>query len=666
MFYNYLKSWNVGELWRVFKGYGTVFDIYMVKKTLRSGQKYGFVRFKNNMDVDFLYKRLCSISFFGKQRLVVFHAHDRKIGDNHISKPKNGNDLQKIRTGISKRDARRYIDALRGMSKVVCEANKNTGGEKEEEESEETTKDYRELVITKDDMVGDVIWRGFIGEVKDAEFIGKLLEFCSMEGIFNVEVKYMGVIEGMMILELEEAVKNVIENTNHEEIRDIVQFNILDPMGKPIEEDEVIVEDTKVEGESLVGDVEPANSGPLDMLDDDEDDEMVEETMEVGGAHDGDGGGEHDRDGNGERVEDHESRLQLSRKSNDENGGMEKNDNDVTFSKGVGNEEEQDLASANLNEKVVDKEFNASRHRKFRNSGPDMDREGIRNLGQKDESGNKSVGPSFMFHRSKVNTQNLENRPKNYCDTPRIVVNYANTLKHDNCNKNNLDFKGADEKQESQHKGSGGDFQCGECSIIGKKIQDVSKMVIRGGVCSFNNMRKIGEQIGVVRDEVDQPPVEIVSLNIRGLERKGKVRWIKDIIRAEKLCVLGLQETKWERFIMVKGSWKGVEGKVVLANIYGFHVTDKKVELWNRISGLMDSVGGGWCLFGDFNDVRESNDRINLDFKVIDVNFFNDFIRKNSMIEIQLGNQRYTRIIDDGLKFSKLDRFFVTSEFMEK
>ncbi|GKD23029.1 hypothetical protein Tco_1224732 [Tanacetum coccineum] len=495
------------------------------------------------MDVDFLYKRLCSISFFGKQRLVVFRAHDRKIGDNHISKPKNGNDPQKMRTGISKRDARRYINALRGMSKVVCEANKNTGGEKEEEESEETTKDYRELVITKDYMVGDVIWRGFIGEVKDAEFIGKLLEFCSMEGIFNVEVKYMGVIEGMMILELEEAVKNVIENTNHEvrrclwkirranalsrslgrltwlsivevliscwkekvfkrisvrwgevremsncnllgsqgEIKDIVQFNILDPMGKPIEEDEVIMEDTKVEGESLMGDVEPANSDPFDMVDDDEDDEMVEETMEVGGDHDGDGGGEHDGDGNGERVEDHESRLQLSRKSNDENGGMEKNENDVTFSKDVGNKEEQDLTSANLNEKVVDKEFNASHHRKFRNSRPDMDREGIRNLGQKDESGNKSVRPSFMFHRSKVNTQNLENRPKNYCNTPRIVVNYANTLKHDNYNKNNLDFKGADEKQESQHKGSGGDFQCGECSIIGKKIQDVSKMVVRGG-----------------------------------------------------------------------------------------------------------------------------------------------------------------------------------------
>nr|GEW70822.1 retrovirus-related Pol polyprotein from transposon TNT 1-94 [Tanacetum cinerariifolium] len=39
---------------------------------------------------------------------------------------------------------------------------------------------------------------------------------------------------------------------------------------------------------------------------------------------------------------------------------------------------------------------------------------------------------------------------------------------------------------------------------------------------------------------------------------------------------------------------------------------------------------------------------------------------QNSSVEIQLGGQRYTRISDDGIKFSKLDLFFVTADFFVK
>ncbi|PWA40419.1 hypothetical protein CTI12_AA562930 [Artemisia annua] len=560
MFYNYPENWSVGELWRMFKG------------------------------VDFLYKRLCSISFSVKQRLMVFRAHQRKFGVNNSSKPKNANDPQKMGTGISNRDARRYIDALRGMSRVVSEPNKKQGSEKEEAESEETTENVRELVITEDDMVGDVIRRGFIGEVKDTKFIEKLPEFCSMEGLFNVEVKYMGGLEVMVILESEEAVKNVVENTDHgvrrwlwkirranalsrslrrltwlsivgvpiscwkervfgrisarwgevremsncnllgsqgvitgrvlihtwesnlisehivvkignsrcivfikEEIRDIVQFNILDT-----EEDEVIVEDTKLEGENWVG-----------------------------GAHDGEGGGD------GERVDDQDSRLHFSRKSNEEKGGVENNESDFTSSKGVGNKEEQYMAAAHLDEKVIDKDCNA-RDRKFKNSGPDVYREVITNLGQKDKCDNKSVGPSFVFHGSKVNCENLKDGPNNHPVTPRILVSGSNTLTQDNCHKNTPDLKGAGirkirevmvilmvEDSDSRGKSNSGtrrrrrrraSTNSNEGSNYGKglstsgiNLNNNKDESCDNNVCSFNNMRKIGEQIGVMWDDVDQP-----------------------------------------------------------------------------------------------------------------------------------------------------------------
>ncbi|GJT26605.1 RNA-directed DNA polymerase, eukaryota, partial [Tanacetum coccineum] len=229
-------------------------------------------------------------------------------------------------------------------------------------------------------------------------------------------------------------------------------------------------------------------------------------------------------------------------------------------------------------------------------------------------------------------------------------------------------------------------------------------------VCSYENMKKIGEKIGVIWDDCDSRDMKIISLNIRGLKRKGKVEWLQEFIRSETPCVVGLQETKcrdiseqwieeiwgsrnfgfaqadaigksggllliWDttvftgigafgsdRFVAVRGNWKGVTGDVVIANIYGAHSTDQKVIMWNKISTLLNSVGGAWCLFGDFNDVRVPK-RLNSHFNTRDARNFNDFIQDNSLVEIQLGGRRFTRISDDGLKFSKLDCFLVTADF---
>lgn len=42
---------------------------------------------------------------------------------------------------------------------------------------------------------------------------------------------------------------------------------------------------------------------------------------------------------------------------------------------------------------------------------------------------------------------------------------------------------------------------------------------------------------------------------------------------------------------------------------------------------------------------------------------FIDFITSNRLVEVPMGGKKFTRISDDGLKFSKLDRFLMTEEF---
>ncbi|GJV71037.1 RNA-directed DNA polymerase, eukaryota [Tanacetum coccineum] len=138
-----------------------------------------------------------------------------------------------------------------------------------------------------------------------------------------------------------------------------------------------------------------------------------------------------------------------------------------------------------------------------------------------------------------------------------------------------------------------------------------------------------------------------------------KVEWVKKIGDGEKPCVVGLQETKlkevdgifvkrmwydnnfgfaqvnldggsgaiitiWdsnifignhvageEGFLAVVGKWKGLEGLVGLLNVYGPRDKYKRLELWNRLGNVLGMRDIVWCIFGDFNEVRGPEERMN-------------------------------------------------------
>ncbi|GJV02698.1 RNA-directed DNA polymerase, eukaryota [Tanacetum coccineum] len=241
--------------------------------------------------------------------------------------------------------------------------------------------------------------------------------------------------------------------------------------------------------------------------------------------------------------------------------------------------------------------------------------------------------------------------------------------------------------------------------------------------CSINmeHVKEIGEIIGVSWAKAEDEKARGVESVVRedekedyqGFGEAGKKGWIKTIIREERPDIIGLQETKcgviddmviedlwggrgfgfsqlpalgnsggilliWdtrsftykegtgdERFVAVKGEWKGKNGDVSLACIYGPHVGRQKACLWERICGLMDSSKGAWCIFGDLNVVRGSEERRNSQVNIRETTDFNDFINEAKLIEIPIGGRKFTRVSDDGLKFSKLDRFLLNEEFMK-
>ncbi|GKE93277.1 putative RNA-directed DNA polymerase, partial [Tanacetum coccineum] len=116
-------------------------------------------------------------------------------------------------------------------------------------------------------------------------------------------------------------------------------------------------------------------------------------------------------------------------------------------------------------------------------------------------------------------------------------------------------------------------------------------------------------------------------------------------------------------YLAVKGNSKGKAGELAFVNVYGPHPTSKKGELWNKLEDMINGFKAAWCVFGDFNEVNEQDDCLNTQFQARESDEFNEFIANTHLIEVPLGGWRFTRISDDGMKFSKLDRYLVSDEF---
>ncbi|XP_071686723.1 uncharacterized protein [Rutidosis leptorrhynchoides] len=81
------------------------------------------------------------------------------------------------------------------------------------------------------------------------------------------------------------------------------------------------------------------------------------------------------------------------------------------------------------------------------------------------------------------------------------------------------------------------------------------------------------------------------------------------------------------------------------------------------ITKLVEDRDEAWVLCGDFNEVRDQSDRLNYVYVDSRAACLNNFIHSSNLIDISIGGRFYTRVSDDGTKFSKLYRFLVLKNF---
>ncbi|XP_071740387.1 uncharacterized protein [Rutidosis leptorrhynchoides] len=187
--------------------------------------------------------------------------------------------------------------------------------------------------------------------------------------------------------------------------------------------------------------------------------------------------------------------------------------------------------------------------------------------------------------------------------------------------------------------------------------------------------------------------MKMLTLNVCGLGVKGKFGWVKGICSNEKPDIIALQETRckhfsdhwvhnlwgnndcgfiqkevvgksggmlmvWdtksflassclcsEFFLAIIGNWVISGQESIIVNVYGPHNDSSKIRMWNSLdNGKLD--------------------RLNCVFKQSRASRFNEFITRNNLVEIPITGRKFTRISDDGAKFSKLDRFLVNDSFI--
>ncbi|GKA04343.1 cytochrome P450 [Tanacetum coccineum] len=82
----------------------------------------------------------------------------------------------------------------------------------------------------------------------------------------------------------------------------------------------------------------------------------------------------------------------------------------------------------------------------------------------------------------------------------------------------------------------------------------------------------------------------------------------------------------------------------------------KKKILWDNLNSILVENDCLSVIVGDFNEVRNPDERIGSLFCPRGANLFNNFISSSGLNDLPLGDMRFTRMNRSGTKLSKLDR----------
>ena len=116
----------------------------------------------------------------------------------------------------------------------------------------------------------------------------------------------------------------------------------------------------------------------------------------------------------------------------------------------------------------------------------------------------------------------------------------------------------------------------------------------------------------------------------------------------------------------MKGVWKQESEETIIINVYSPCNLAGKIEVWNSIKDLRNRWGTGmWCVLGDFNAVRKSEEREgrlhgSTSRSRREITELNKFIEELELHNIPLTGRRFTWYKAGGEAKSRIDIVLVS------
>ncbi|MCH84550.1 reverse transcriptase, partial [Trifolium medium] len=132
------------------------------------------------------------------------------------------------------------------------------------------------------------------------------------------------------------------------------------------------------------------------------------------------------------------------------------------------------------------------------------------------------------------------------------------------------------------------------------------------------------------------------------------------------------KKQEWELrngFVGVCVEWGASKTKCYVVNVYSKCDLASKRRLWNNIKMSKAGFGSGnWCVVGDFNAVCAPEERRGVGEEVasnMEIRDFGAFIEDSELIDLSLLGRHFTWYHTNGVSMSRIDRFLVSSEWLE-
>ncbi|KAL2599989.1 hypothetical protein AAZX31_10G100300 [Glycine max] len=128
------------------------------------------------------------------------------------------------------------------------------------------------------------------------------------------------------------------------------------------------------------------------------------------------------------------------------------------------------------------------------------------------------------------------------------------------------------------------------------------------------------------------------------------------------------RRVKGRSFLMFEGRCTNNNQRLMIVNVYAPCDFAGKIALWDDIRQLkVSNPRGLWCVLGDLNSIRSSEERVSLSERRVDsqdISAFNQWISDMELQEIKSVGSNYTWIRPNGYVKSRLDRFLVSDQWL--